>query len=210
MSKRTRKNIAWEHFYPEGNGKAKKGYVLHHKDVELKKKDIDRYNQWNVEDLVMIERTEHNRIHNLGVKRSEETCRKIGDAHRGQVPWNIGKQHSEETKRKIREKAIGRTIEEETRLKLSEQMKGKRVGENHPMYGKHHSDESKLKMSIASTGENNSFYGKHHSDESKLKMSIAHSGENHPMYGKHHSPETIKKMSDARRRHYELMKHGIK
>ena len=39
--------------------------------------------------------------------------------------------------------------------------------------------------------------GKHHSEESKKKMSEAKKGEKHPMYGKHHSDESKKKISEA-------------
>ena len=42
---KNRQNInrinAWKYFYPEGNGKAKKGYVLHHKDKTLINTDVD-------------------------------------------------------------------------------------------------------------------------------------------------------------------------
>ena len=64
------------------------------------------------------------------------------------------------------------------------------TGENNPFYGKHHSEETKKKMSEANkgrefskqhkeklseqaknkTGSKNPFYGKHHSEESKLKI----------------------------------------
>lgn len=46
-------------------------------------------------------------------------------------------------------------------------------GENHHFYGKHHSDESKQKISKANKGRK-------HSDETKRKLSKAKSGENHP------------------------------
>lgn len=44
-------------------------------------------------------------------------------------------------------------------------------------------------------GENNPMYGKYHTQETKNKMSEALKGENHPMYGKHHTEETRKKLS---------------
>jgi hypothetical protein len=93
-------------------------------------------------------------------------------------------------------------------------------GENHPFFGKHHtektkrkisdtekgkhcSEESKKKMSDAKKGEKNPNYGKHPSEETRKKMSDANKGkmggENHPMYGKHHTEETKKKMSDAKK-----------
>ena len=70
-------------------------------------------------------------------------------------------------------------------------------GENHPMYGKHHSEAAKQKMSLRKKGENHPMYGKHHSEETRKKMSEHHadiSGENNPMYGKHHSEEWKRKM----------------
>lgn len=69
-------------------------------------------------------------------------------------------------------------------------------GEKNPFYGKHHTEETKQKMSenhYDYYGENNPFYGKHHSEESKRKMSEAakgkYAGENNPNYGKKLSQE---------------------
>ena len=82
----------------------------------------------------------------------------------------------------------GKTEEEmkEIRQKMSEAHKG----ENHPMYGRKHSEKSKQKMSETHKGKN-------HSEEWKQKMSEAHKGENNPMYGNHHSEESKQKMSEA-------------
>lgn len=78
---------------------------------------------------------------------------------------------------------------EEIRIKCaivsSERVKGK----NHPMYGKHHKNSSKKKMSKSHKGkmmgENNPMYGKHHTEEWKIKNSIMmkeiHSKRIHPM-----------------------------
>ena len=54
-----------------------------------------------------------------------------------------------------------------------------------PMYGKHHTDNTREKMSAAQRGEKNPMYGKHHTDNTREKMSAAHRGEKNPMYGKH-------------------------
>ena len=67
--------------------------------------------------------------------------------------------------------------------KMSEANKG----EKHYLFGKHRSEETKRKLSIANIG-------KHHSPETIQKISKANSGENHPMFGKHHSPESIQNM----------------
>lgn len=55
--------IAWMHFYPEGNGQPLKGHVLHHKDPELKRKDPVRYSEWRIEDLELMTRQKHNKFH---------------------------------------------------------------------------------------------------------------------------------------------------
>lgn len=49
-------------------------------------------------------------------------------------------------------------------------------GENHTMYGKHHTAEAKRKISEATRGENNPMYGKNHTDETKKKISMSKIG----------------------------------
>jgi hypothetical protein len=90
-----------------------------------------------------------------------------------------GKHHSEETKKKIGEA---------NRNNYSNP-------ENHPFYGRKHSEESiekmrkakqgkkltdehKKKISEKMKGENNHFYGKHHTEETKQKIGEINSGEN--------------------------------
>ena len=71
-------------------------------------------------------------------------------------------------------------------------------------------DEGKKRMT--GSGENNPFYGKHHSDESKKKISEANKGMRKPYRseehrrklseankGKHRSDETKRKISDAKK-----------
>ena len=58
------------------------------------------------------------------------------------------------------------------------------------MKGKHHSAETRKKISEGNKG-------KKRSEEAKKKMSDANKGENNPNYGKHHSTETLKKLSDS-------------
>ena len=70
--------------------------------------------------------------------------------------------------------------------------------EHHRLHklGKHHSEETRKKMSESKKGENHPFFGKHHSEETIKKMSEA-------TKGKHHSEETRKKMSEARKSYWE-------
>ena len=63
-------------------------------------------------------------------------------------------------------------VSDEVKRKLSEAMKGKRCGENSPLYGKHLTEEHKSKLSKAKKGENNPMYGKHRDDETKDKIRL--------------------------------------
>jgi len=73
-------------------------------------------------------------------------------------------------------------------------------GERNPMFGEHHSIETKDKISKTLTGKycgkNNPMFGKHLSIETKQKISKSKCGENHPNYidGK------WRERSDAKRR----------
>ena len=74
-------------------------------------------------------------------------------------------------------------------------------GENHPMYGKHHTEEAKERISGALiekyVSEKHPMYGKHLSEEARKRISEHTRGENNPMYGKHHTEEARKKQSEA-------------
>ena len=63
--------------------------------------------------------------------------------------------------------------------------------------GKHHSAETRKKMSEALKGEKCYIFGKHLSEESRKKISEANKGDKNPMFGKHHSAEARKKMSEV-------------
>lgn len=116
---------------------------------------------------------------------------------------------NEETKRKM---------SNSTKAYLEKHPETIRRGENHPSYGKRHSEESRRKMSEALKGENHPNYGKHLSKETRRKISEANkayyekhpeanrgknnpmygrTGEKNPMYGKHRSEETRRKISEA-------------
>lgn len=83
-------------------------------------------------------------------------------------------------------------------------------GKNNPMYGKHHSDKTKCKISRyqrtpeiclniskSKIGNTPWMKGKKHTEESKNKMrenSPDYHGENNPFFGKKHSDDTIEKI----------------
>lgn len=67
------------------------------------------------------------------------------------------------------------SISLEVRNKISQNNKGKHYGNNNGMYGKHHTLESRKKMSqsINNKGINNPMYGKHHTQKTKDLISSA-------------------------------------
>lgn len=84
---------------------------------------------------------------------SEETKRKVGNrilSPETRLKMSLsrkGTKWSEETKQKVKNKVIP----EDVKIKMSLAKKDKYDGENHPFYGKTHSDETKEKMKLAKT-----------------------------------------------------------
>jgi hypothetical protein len=102
---------------------------------------------------------------------------------KGHVSFNKGKPRSEETKRKISESHKGIRPSDETRRKLSKAHMGivtwnkglhpdYMQKENHPMFGKHHTEETRRKISLATKG-------KKMSEEFKRKISEIMGGDKH-------------------------------
>ncbi len=130
----------------------------------------------------------------------EEIIRLVNsEAHKGKKPW-LGRKHTDETKKKIGDAHRGKVISDESRKKMSESKKGLK---NH-FFGKEHTKESKKKMSENSKNPSKetrekiskSKKGMKMSEETKLKMSISRQGCKH-------SEETKKKMSESRKKYWE-------
>ena len=81
-----------------------------------------------------------------------------------------------------------KALSEATKEKIRQATLGKRVGKDNPFYGKTHSKEVRVKLSIVNTGS-------HHSEETRAKMSLSHKGKKGYWTGKHHSKETREKIS---------------
>ena len=71
-------------------------------------------------------------------------------------------------------------------------------GENHPQYGKKHSEETKKKIGEFKKGNKN-MLGKKHSEETKKRLSELNKGKPNPNKGIKMSDETRMKMSEAKK-----------
>ena len=72
-----------------------------------------------------------------------------------------------------------KSLSDESKAKISSSRKGKNyglVGENAPMFNKHHSDKSRSQIKNAMTGERNHMFGKHHTEETILLQRKLHEG----------------------------------
>lgn len=88
--------------------------------------------------LKFVTRAEHTHLHKKGMRRSDETRKKISKANKGRT-------FSEEHRRKLSEAKKGKYLSEETCRKISEAMKGRQSWNK----GIHHSDETRKKISDA-------------------------------------------------------------
>ena len=90
-----------------------KNYHMHHKDESLKHTDIDRYIEWRIEDLIVLNHKEHTSVTFKGKAKSEATKAKMREAQKRLTALNpdrhkdannpmYGKKHSEESKAKMR------------------------------------------------------------------------------------------------------------
>lgn len=113
-----------------------------------------------------------------------------------------GQKISEETRQKMRESKLKKWQDPEYKKRMSDAHLGispsnKGIpsefrGEKHPMFGKKHTPEAieKIKLGVKNKSPI--------SEETRGKLSIASSGENNPFYGKSHTSESKEKMSESR------------
>lgn len=157
-------------------------YVLHHIDPSWKYEDIERYIQWNIEDLVVEKHSEHSSFHNKGKQVSEETRKKLSESMKGRVGWNKGL--TKETDERVK--------------KMAESLKNNHPdvsGENNPRYGVKLSQQTKDKIS-------NSLKGHKQSADTVAKRSASMKGKN---TGKK-TDETKEKMRQAKLgQHWKLV-----
>lgn len=144
-----------------------------------------------------------------GCHLSDETKQKISESHKGLHAGEKNPMYGvspkermdEETYNRWKEKVIAYNTSDESRQNRREKNIGKKYsaeinakkgkqGSDHPMYGKHHTEETKRKISESNIGRTQS-------EEARKKISDATRGEKNPFYGKTHSEESKRKMSEA-------------
>lgn len=111
---------------------------------------------------------------------------------------------SDETRQKMSEAAKGKIVSEETRRKMSASRKGKKLPPRTEEFRRKISESNKLRFSKK---ENHPMYGKHHTEESNIKNSEAHKNPAPEMRRKLSesqtkrcaNPEVRKMMSEARK-----------
>lgn len=74
-----------------------RGLVLHHKDVNLKKNNYLRYIEWRLEDLEIMDKREHLRLHHTGRKCTTYTKQLMRDKKLGVPKSAIHRQHMSES-----------------------------------------------------------------------------------------------------------------
>jgi hypothetical protein len=100
-----------------------------------------------------------------GKKHSEETRKKRSENCKGSKNHFYGKHHTEEAKEKLRVINTGKTLSEEQKIKIGESNTGRIL-----------SEQARENIRQSKKGEKNPFYGKSHSEETRMKQSVANTG----------------------------------
>lgn len=113
---------------------------------------------------------------------------------------SLGRICTEETKAKLSSIFRNRPISEEHRQSIIESKKFLDMsGEKNPMWGKHHTDEAKKKISESNIGRTPWNKGIPLTEEHRQKVSDSLKGDLNPFYNKNHTEESKLKMSEARK-----------
>jgi hypothetical protein len=100
--------IVYQNYYLDGK-EIPEGYEIHHKD--------GNHENDNIDNLEMLIKGEHRRLHRLGKVNSEKTRKKISEALKGK-PLSL------ETRKKLSESHKGKKFSDETKMRMSRARKG--------------------------------------------------------------------------------------
>lgn len=129
----------------------------------------------------------------LGKHLSEEHKRKISESSRGR---RLTDEHKQNISRAMKgnPKIVGKEMSDETRRKIGEASKENIRKNGHPMEGRHHTEETRLRLSDRFRGENNPNFGREHTKEEKGRISQRAKGHKRCV-GRHMSEETHMRIS---------------
>lgn len=111
-----------------------------------------------------------------GRTHSKEARKKISDSQLGRPSPTKGIKKKDETLKKMASAMKLKWQDPDFRERVLAARKGKQAGENHPMFGKHHSAETRQRLREAGLGRPGPMVGRKHSKESRKKMSKSHKG----------------------------------
>lgn len=83
-----------------GSIKGVKGYVLHHVDTSLLYENPERYILWLPEDLKLMSKGDHLRLHHTGLKYSDETKQKMREKKLGIPKSPLHRLHISEARKR--------------------------------------------------------------------------------------------------------------
>jgi hypothetical protein len=175
----------------------------------------------NIENLLLVSRSEHSRIHAAGKTRDEifGAMNFGSDVMKGKTYEEIfGLEKAEAIKNKISEKTTeavkdiepwnkGQPLPDEVKAKISVSRKGKCVGEENGFFGQHHTKKAKRLIGQANTGHVAWNRGMNLAEERPDMVEaliVNHadfSGENNPFYNQHHTKETRKILAEKSTKH---------
>jgi len=143
----------------------------------------------------------------IGRIPSKETIRKLSEINKGNH-YHSGFHHSEEVRKKMSLAHKPCVFSEETRKKISLANKGRPLSEEH----KHKIAEAQLGEKNHAFGKKSPMFGRRHSIETCLKMSVAQKKRMTPEYrkkigdkqrGKKHSQEVKLKMCESQKKRWQ-------
>ena len=117
--------------------------------------------------------------------------------HRTEIWWNCSKKELIDNECYYNRKACELIF-----LTPTEHNMLHKKGDKNPFYGKHHTEESRKKMSAALTGRT-------FSEEYRKNMSIRMTGDKNPMHGRHFSEESKRKISASQKARWSKKKGEI-
>lgn len=165
-------------------------------------KDLDYFEEYFR--LLYITRFGQRMIYNIRCggargQHSESTKNKIRVANKGQ---NLGGTLSLETRNKIGAAHKGRKLSKEVRRRISighlgipPWNKGRHTGQVCWLKGKHHSTQTRTKLSAAAKRRLPPMLGKHHTLQTRMKISFRNTGQIPWIKGRHHTNSACRKVA---------------